>query len=216
MPEGVRKVTATTSTLGRPEPGRKDREWFGQIARKYEGALLRVAMRLCKGGHDCAQDLVQEALVRGYEAFRTGKFREGFSPQAWLTRILTNTFINEYRRKTKWDAGIDVETLTSGGETGPPVTHAHKGDVPGARLFEETFDEPVERALAALPPALRATVLLVDVEGQSYAEAAQALGVPIGTVRSRLARARYQLQASLREWGREKGIKEVTIENVAA
>lgn len=185
-------------------PARREREQFAEMARRCEAALMRAALRLCRGGHDCAQELVQDALVRGYEAFRAGKFREGFSPQAWLTRILTNNFINEYRRKAKWDAGVDVETLTSGGEAGPAVTHAAPADVPGAALLSETLDEPLERALDALPDALRVTVLLVDVEGASYAEAAQALSVPVGTVRSRLARARFLLQDLLKEYARER------------
>ena len=69
-----------------------------------------------------------------------------------------------------------------------------------------TLDEPLERALAALPNALRLTVQLVDLEDRPYAEAAEMLGVPIGTVRSRLARARYTLQASLAGYARERGL----------
>ncbi|GAB4458824.1 MAG: sigma-70 family RNA polymerase sigma factor [Armatimonadaceae bacterium] len=187
--------------------GRKmasERERFGEIARNSENALLRVALRLCKGGQDCAQELVQDALVKGYEAFRSGKFREGYSPQAWLTRILTNGFINDYRRKSKWDAGVDVETLTAGGEVGPPQTHAATADRPDAALLELTLDEPLERALNALPDGLRVVVLLVDVEEMSYAEAAETLKIPLGTVRSRLARARYALQEMLQEYARER------------
>ena len=181
-----------------------ERDRFAEIARMCEAALLRSAMRLCRGGQDCAQELVQEALVRGYEAFRSGKFREGYSPQAWLLRILTNNFINGYRRMARWDAGIDVETLTAGGEVGPPATHAHAADIPGASLLEETLDEPLERALKALPDGLRSVVLLVDVDELSYEEAAARLKIPVGTVRSRLSRARYSLQQTLKDYGRER------------
>ena len=165
---------------------------------------MRAALRLCKGGHECAQELVQDALVRGYEAFRQGKFREGFSPCAWLTRILTNNFINEYRRKQKWDAGVDVDTLTAGGEVGPQSTHARPTDVPESALLETQFDEPLERALNALPDGLRIVVLLVDVEERSYQEAADLLSIPVGTVRSRLSRARYTLQEMLKEYARNR------------
>ncbi len=181
-----------------------ERDRFADIARRCEAALLRVALRLCKGGHDCAQELVQDALVKGYDAFRQGRFREGFSPQAWLTRILTNGFINDYRRKNRWDAGVDVETLTAGGEVGPPTTHASAGDTPDIALLESTLDEPLERALNSLPDGLRVVVLLVDVEEQSYMEAAETLKIPIGTVRSRLSRARYMLQEMLQEYARER------------
>lgn len=181
-----------------------ERDRFGEIARTCEATLHRAALRLCRGGNDCAQELVQEALVRGYEAFRQGKFREGFSPQAWLLRILTNHFINGYRRMMRWDAGIDVETLTAGGEVGPPQTHARKSDVPGVSLMDGTLDEPLERALKALPETLRSVVLLVDVDELSYEEAAERLNVPIGTVRSRLSRARYTLQNALKEYAQER------------
>jgi RNA polymerase sigma-70 factor, ECF subfamily len=181
-----------------------ERERFSEIVRRCEAALLRVALRLCRGGHDCAQELVQDALVRGYDAFRQGRFREGFSPQAWLTRILTNGFINDYRRKSRWDAGVDVETLTAGGEVGPPETHAAVRDTPDAALTEGILDEPLERALNALPDGLRIVVLLVDIEEMSYMEAAEALKIPVGTVRSRLSRARYMLQEMLQEYARER------------
>ncbi|MDX1933212.1 MAG: sigma-70 family RNA polymerase sigma factor [Capsulimonadales bacterium] len=183
-----------------------ERERFAQIAKQCEAALMRAALRLCRGGNDCAQELVQEALVRGYEAFRAGKFREGFSPSAWLTRILTNNFINEYRRKQKWDAGVDVDTLTAGGEVGPESTRARASEVPESALLEGEFDEPLEKALNALPEGLRIVVLLVDVEERSYQEAAELLKIPVGTVRSRLSRARYALQDMLKEYARNRRI----------
>lgn len=169
--------------------------------------LLGYARRLCRGDYDRAQDLVQDALVRAYDAFRQGRFIEGYSPCAWLSRILTNGFLNAYRREKRWEAGVTVEALTAGGETGPPSTRAADADLPEAALLTATLDEPLERALAALPEALRLTVLLVDVEEYSYAEAAECLKVPIGTIRSRLARARYQLQETLYEYARERGLR---------
>jgi RNA polymerase sigma-70 factor, ECF subfamily len=199
--------TAKGSGMPRPverKTGASERERFADIARRYEAALMRLALRLCKGGHDCAQDLVQETLVRAYEAFRQGKYREGFSPQAWLSRILTNGFINDYRRRTRWDAGVDVETLTAGGEVGPPETRAAASDVPDAALIEGTLDEPLERALNALPDGLRIVVILVDIQELSYAEAAAMLNIPVGTVRSRLSRARYMLQNLLKDYARER------------
>ena len=179
---------------------------FGALVRVHEADLLRVARRLCRGNDDRAQDLVQDTLIRAYEAFRAGRFdaQAGGSTRAWLIRILTNHFINEYRRTQKWDAGLTVDTLTSGGAAGPPQTHAAPGDVPGQSLLAETLDEPLERALAQLSDRLRLCVLLVDVEGLEYAEAARTLGVPIGTVRSRLARARLQLQDLLTDYARDR------------
>ena len=178
------------------------RERFSEMVASCEGYLLRLARRLVRGDDDRAQDLVQDALVRGYEALLAGKFREGFRPCGWLGRILTNHFLNEWRRLKKWDAGITVDVLTAGGEIGPEGTRA-----PGveAQLTDALLDEALERALAQLPEALRLTVVLVDIEEYSYVEAAQVLGVPVGTVRSRLSRARFALQEKLASVAKEKG-----------
>jgi len=180
------------------------RRQFMAIADRYMADLLRAARRLCGGNDDMAHDLVQETLLKGYAAFIDGKFQEGGNMRAWLHRILTNHFINDYRRRTKWDAGVTVDTLTAGGEVGPASTRAAGGDVPDTALLARTFDEPLERALQTLSEALRTAVLLVDVEEYSYEEAARAMAVPVGTIRSRVARARYQLQELLHAYGRER------------
>jgi len=99
---------------------------------------------------------------------------------------------------------VDVDTLTAGGEVGPEGTRAAPGDVPEIALIRATLDEALEAALAKLAEPLRLAVLLVDVQEYTYEEAAQALKVPIGTIRSRLARARMQLQESLRDFARER------------
>src|SRR5262249_43960882 len=142
------------------------------------------------------QDLVQDALVRGYEAFVQGRFREGSNDRAWLFRILTNGFINESRRRAR-GAAINLETLTAGGDVAPESLQARPEDQPELALMASLLEEPLERALAALSDEARLVVLLVDVEQLSYQEAAQALGVPVGTVRSRLSRARLQLHERL-------------------
>lgn len=177
---------------------------FGALARQYERDLLRLSHRLCRGDTDRAADLAQEALVRAYEAYQGGQFRSGTNPRPWLLRILTNLYINDHNRRKKWDAGIDIETLTSSGDAGPDSTHAAPADIPGVTLLSETLDEELERALDQLSEGLRLCVVLVDMQGMEYAEAAAALAIPIGTVRSRLARARMQLQDMLREFGRRR------------
>jgi RNA polymerase sigma-70 factor (ECF subfamily) len=159
---------------------------------------------MCRGNEDRAQDLAQDALVRAYEAY---EHPTPFSPaqtRAWLLRILTNGFINEYRRRAKWEAGVDAAALAADGAAAPPALRADDSDTPGAALLTGTLDEPLERALAALPEAMRLCVLLVDVEGLDYAEAAQALSVPVGTVRSRLSRARLRLQTTLRDYALDR------------
>ncbi len=192
---------------GSQEHADRRRTAFTTLVLTHEGDLLRAARRLCRGDDDRAQDLTQDALVRAYEAYRDGRYQEGTHPRPWLIRILTNLFINDYNRRRRWDAGIDVDTLTSGGEAGPTQTHIPKSDIPGVALVNAILDEDLEAALAALPEPLRLCVMLVDVEGLEYAEAAAALGIPIGTVRSRLARARMRLEDLLADWARRMRLR---------
>ena len=177
---------------------------YTRLIEQYETTLLRAARRLCGGREDQAQDLVQDALIKGYVAYLDGRFVEGTNARAWLLRILTNNFITEYNRHQKWDAPVDVDTLTADGETGPVQLRAADADRPDTALLETTLDEPLEKALASLSPDLRACVVLADIEEMSYEEVAGALGVPIGTVRSRLFRARQQLHALLYAYGQQR------------
>ena len=177
---------------------------FAALARKHGQDLMRASHRLCRNDRDRAADLVQDTLVRAYEAYLDGRFQEGTNARPWLLRILTNLYINDHNRRKRWDAGIDVETLTSSGEAGPESTHAAPADVPGVALMAGTLDEELEAALARLSEGLRLCVILVDMQGLEYAEAAAALAIPVGTVRSRLARARMQLQDILRDFGRRR------------
>ena len=178
---------------------------FRELLRRHEPDLRRAARRLCRGDEDRAQDLAQDALVRAYEACLSGRFRAGGDGRAWLLRILTNLSINEYHRRNRRPT-VDFDDLTSAGDGGPVQTHAAAGDVPGVSLMAETLDEELEQALAALPAGQRLCVELVDVAGWEYGEAARALHVPIGTVRSRLSRARGQLQGQLRAYARHQGL----------
>ena len=179
---------------------------FTMLAHDNEQVLMRTAMRLCMGDMDRAADLVQDTLVRAYESYASGRFEDGTNARAWMLRILTNLFINDYRRKKRWDSGIDIDTLTASGESGPESTRAAPADIPGTTLLEGLLDEELEMALKMLSPLLRSCVILVDIEGLEYAEAAKSLGIPIGTVRSRLARARMQLHDLLMDFGRRRGL----------
>jgi RNA polymerase sigma-70 factor (ECF subfamily) len=199
--------------------GAERRHAFAAMARRCEGDLLRTARRLCgpaHGGEDRARDLVQDALVRAYEAFLDGQYVEGDDltqaerrrERAWLLRTLTNGFINDYRRRRKWEAGVTVDEVTAGGTTAPQADlRAAPSDTPGEALLASALDEPLERALLSLPEGMRLCIVLVEIEGLEYAEAAAAMGIPIGTVRSRLSRARLQLQAILEDYARERRLR---------
>jgi len=164
---------------------------------------MRVAQRLCRGDTDRAQDLVQDSLVRAYQAYLDGKLRWTSGVRAWLIRILTNVFLNDCQRRKGKDSGIDLDTLISEDQAPIESLRAPPTDRPEGALMLKTLDEPLEKALNSLSDEFRTCVVLVDVEGLEYAEAAGALGIPIGTVRSRLARARLQLHALLYDYARD-------------
>ncbi len=147
--------------------------------------LLRVAMTMTQQRAD-AEDLVQETLLRAWRSIDTF---DGRHQRAWLLTIMRNAEINRHRRRRP-ELLVDPES-------------ADKRDISAAAGSAEdivvgrTFDAVVDAALAALPTKFRQVVLLVDVDGLTYAEAADALGVPEGTVMSRLHRARRRIRDRL-------------------
>ena len=178
---------------------------FAALAHQHETALIRAAQRLCRGRQDQAQDFAQDTLVRAYQAYLDGRFQQGSNAWPWLLRILTNLFINDLNHHRRWDADVDLDTLTLSGNAGPAQTHAAPADVPGTDLMARTLDEELEHALAMLSDSLRVCILLCDMEGLSYEETAQTLGIPIGTVRSRLARGRMKLHDLLQDFAKQHG-----------
>ena len=154
------------------------------IARDYGRFLYTVAYRLT-GNHDDAQDLVQEVLLRVRRGLAT--YVPG-SLEGWLSRITTNAFLDEVRRRKRrpLDVVPDLPERVVGVDADPDEVLAH------SRLPED-----VQAAIAALPPDYRAAVVLCDVVGLDYAEIADNLGIPAGTVRSRIHRGRAQLRKAL-------------------
>ncbi len=173
---------------------------FERLIGQNEAVMLRVSRRLCRSDWDRAQDLVQDALINAYRAFVDGRFQEATNSRAWLLKILTNVFLNDYKRKQREATTVDPETLAALGEDGAAGAST---DGPGVALMESTLDERLEGALGELSDEFRSCVILVDVEGLEYAEAASILEIPIGTVRSRLARARLQLHALLYDYAKD-------------
>lgn len=144
-------------------------------------ALYGVAYRLTRNSHD-AEDLVQETLLRAYRAFDT--YRPGTNVRAWLFTILHRLRTDALRRR-----GRSPDTVELLGD-GPPVAPRHEAVLTSG-------GEVVARALEAVPEVFRTAVLLRDVEGFSYAEIAGVLGVPVGTVMSRIHRGRALLRRAL-------------------
>jgi RNA polymerase sigma-70 factor (ECF subfamily) len=155
-----------------------------QVAREYGRFLYSVAYRLT-GNADDAQDLVQDVLLRVRRGLAT--YRPG-SMEGWLSRITTNVYLDEMRRKGRrplQSLPIDVE------QAAPPAPAADQA------LAAEVLDDDIQAALSRLPEEYRVAVVLCDVVGLSYTEIADSLGVPSGTVRSRIHRGRALLRDAL-------------------
>jgi RNA polymerase sigma-70 factor, ECF subfamily len=188
--------TARSSESGDAPTPNERRAAFAELARQYEAALLRAALRMFRGDRDRAQDLLQDTFIRAYQAYLDGRFEPGTNARAWLFRILTNGFLYQYRQSSRrFHVSLDEVTPPEG--TCPGELRAGAADGPGTALLENTLDEELERALAVLSEEHRLCVLLVDIEDLEYVEAAALLKIPVGTLRSRLARARLRLHALL-------------------
>lgn len=167
---------------------------FEVAVARYTPVLHEAARRLT-GSTDEAADLVQDAVMRAWTFW--DRFEPGSNARAWLHRILMNTFINAYRKQRR-----ERDLFRAAGEESRRDAHS------AADLFDAERDglsDEVGAALAALPAEFRAVVELVDLGDLSYREVATQLGCPIGTVMSRLHRARKQLQESLAEYARAEG-----------
>ena len=171
--------------------------------------LYAAAMRMTRNPAD-AEDLVQEAYLRAYRGF--GGFKEGTNLKAWMYRILTNAYINRYRAKQRRPDESDIDDVADlylyrrlGG-----AELASAGRSAEEELLEWITDSEVVDALETLPDHYRMAVLLADVEGFAYAEIAEILDVPIGTVMSRIHRGRKKLQERLWDYGVERGLVPAT------
>lgn len=169
----------------------RDQRWRQYVLPELE-VLYGVAMRLTRNPHD-AEDVVQDTLLRAYRALDSF---DGRYPRAWLLTILRNTNINRVRKRTP-DL-LDDEERTLGALAAPG---ADGRDGPAELALERIPDTAVVEALRQLSDDHRAVVVLVDVDGLTYQEAADLLGVPIGTIMSRLHRARRKLRARLERHG---------------
>jgi RNA polymerase sigma factor (sigma-70 family) len=156
-----------------------------EIVSQHSARVYRLAYRLTGNPHD-AEDLTQEVFVRVFRSlssYTPGTF------EGWLHRITTNLFLDGARRKAK----IRFDALADDAESRIPS----RGLAPDTQVLDGLFDADVESALAELPPDFRAAVVLCDIEGLSYEEIADVLGLKLGTVRSRIHRGRTMLRKAL-------------------
>src|SRR5687767_6321895 len=164
-----------------------DREAFAADVLTYLDALYAGALRLTRDRAD-AEDLVQDTLVKAFR-FSDG-FARGTNLKAWLYTILHNTWRNRVRDASRDTVDVDSERVEEAASLpGGPVAF----ETPEQILLRDTLDTDLQAALDALPALFREAVWLRDVEEFSYAEIAEMLGVPIGTVMSRISRGRRLL-----------------------
>ena len=186
------------------EDARAKRELFEEQALPYMDQLYAAAMRMTRNPSDAA-DLVQETYVKAFQAF--GQFQQGTNLKAWLYRIQTNTFINNYRKNQRnpYQGTIDdLEDWQLGGAES--VTQSSSTRSAEAEAIDHMPDSVVKDALQAMPEDFRLAVYFADVEGFSYQEIADIMKTPVGTVMSRLHRGRRLLRDSLADYARERGI----------
>jgi len=171
---------------------------FESLVLPHLDTLYRVGRRLTGEAAD-AEDLVQETLLRAWRGW--GGFTAGSNARAWLLTILRNTFISRWRSRRREGTPVSIDDADPNA-----VLRAVQREDPEGNFFERVVDTQVLAAVEGLPEEYREAVVLSDLEGLPYAEVAQVLGIPVGTVKSRLFRARRLLQRALHDHAVELGI----------
>lgn len=172
----------------------EERERFSREAMTYLDHLYRVALHITRDPEE-AQDLVQETYARALAAYK--QFTPGTNLKAWLTRILYNFFSDQYRRRKKW-VSVELAAPEEGRDSWERIAAANPG--PESEVLAQELSDKIAAALERLPEEFRVPIILVDMGDFSYAETAEILACPVGTVRSRLSRGRRLLQLQLRKY----------------
>ncbi len=171
-----------------------DLDSFNTLILHYQDSVFHTALRII-GDEDLAQDAAQEAFIsafRSISSFRGGSFK------AWLMRMVTNACYDEFRRqKRRPTTPLEPET-SDGEEMDSPRWLADPNMTPAEKSEADELEHAIQHCLDALPTDFRTVVVLADIQGMDYTEVAAASQVPLGTIKSRLARARLRLRECLR------------------
>lgn len=175
---------------------------FNQEFMPHINSMYNFAYRLTLDADD-AKDLLQDTYLKAFRFIDS--FQQGTNAKAWLFRILKNSFINDYRKKSKEPSKVDyqeVETFYNSEDVDRQIT-------PDLRVeaLQDMIGDEISIALNSLDVDFRTVIILCDLEGFKYEEMAKILDIPIGTVRSRLHRARNLLKEKLSEYARKMGYK---------
>lgn len=174
---------------------------FERDALAFTDQLYAAALRYTKNPED-ARDLVQDTFLKAFTSFH--QFEEGTNLRAWLYRVLTTTFINTYRKDQRRPQIAQAEL--EDWQVAEAQSHSSDlGKSAEVEALENLPDSDIKRALQEIPDEFRMVVYLADVEGFSYKEIAEIVGIPAGTVMSRLSRGRKQLREKLADYARELG-----------
>lgn len=175
---------------------------FEEVAFEFMDSLYSTALRMTRNTTE-AEDLVQDTYLRAYRFF--DKFEEGTNFKAWIFKILTNTFINKYRKKVRTPQQVQLEKVEYGLENEEEYQDAQEWKGYDKANYAELFDDDIKSALSQLSEEFRMVILLADVEEFSYKEIAEIIDRPMGTVMSRLFRGRRMLQKILEKYAKREG-----------
>jgi RNA polymerase sigma-70 factor (ECF subfamily) len=185
---------------------------FERDALVFTDQLYAAALRYTKNPED-ARDLVQDTYLKAFTSFH--QFEEGTNLRAWLYRVLTTTFINTYRKDQRRPQVAQAEL--EDWQLAEAQSHTSDlGKSAEAEALENLPDSDIKRALQEIPEDFRMVVYLADVEGFSYKEIAEIVGIPAGTVMSRLSRGRKQLREKLADYAAELGYSIATSKKAVA
>ncbi len=182
------------------EPARRSKAFEDQVL-EHVDVLYAVALRLTRNAAD-AEDLTQNTLVKALRFH--DKYKEGTYIKAWLLTILRNTFINEYRRKTRRPMTVELTGAEAAQSDSPDPEVTLQLDRNRREHLFELLDDEVRAALDAIPEDFREAVIMADLEDRSYKEIAEHMGCPLGTVMSRLYRGRKLLREQLDNYARRQ------------
>jgi RNA polymerase sigma-70 factor (ECF subfamily) len=166
-------------------------------------ALYNFAFHLTYDDED-ANDLVQDTYMKAFRFIES--YKEGTNAKAWLFKILKNAFINEYRKKAKQPTKVDYEDIVAYQDE-EDTAYSSYLDL-REEMFQNMMGDEVTTAINSLPVDFRTVILLCDIEGFTYEEIAKIIDIPIGTVRSRLHRARNMLKEILKEYAEKLGYQD--------
>lgn len=197
-------------TVKETVPNSKLKHEFEKVALSYLPDMYRLALSFTRNKEN-AEDLVQKSVLKAYRAFHT--FQPGTNIKAWLFKILRNAFISDYRRMKKHaEQSIDEENedfsfyVAAKGEAEKALETLPEKILENPSRLEYVLGDEVKLAMDSLSNEFREVIFLCDIEGMAYQDIAKVLAIPVGTVRSRLARARSVLQKHLWQYAHKRGL----------